>query len=135
MSSLNGLRQLISLAMRDDEESITITRDMAQLIVIESEKHRGYALALENKLSFNTIGGNEVNDSTYQDKLDDDHAKDLAVEIIVKQLEGGETVRGGSVKYTLDDFYDSDFMDIGLYAESIADRVLKYWAQCKQSGE
>jgi len=134
MSSLNGLRQLISLAMRDDEESITITRDMAKLIVIESEKHRGYADALEKKLNI-IVGGKEVNASEYQVEKDDDHAKDLAVNIIVKQLEDGETVQGGSVKYTLYDFYDSDFMDIGLFAESIADNVLIYWAQIKESGE
>jgi len=134
MSSLNGLRQMISIAMRDDEDSITITRDMAKLIVIESEKHRGYADALEKKL--NTLaGGKSVDASEYQDKLDDEHAKDLAVDIIVKWLEDGLTVHGGSVEYTVDDFYDSDFMDIGLYAESIADNVLEYWAQCKESGE
>ena len=134
MSSLQGLRQMISLAMRDDEESITITREMAQLIVIESEKHRGYVLALEKKLNI-IVGGKEVNASEYQVKKDDDHARDLAVNIIVGRLEDGETVQGGSVKYTVDDFYDSDFMDIGLFAESIADNVLEYWAQCKESGE
>ena len=134
MSSLQGLRQMISLAMRDNEESITITREMAQLVVIESEKHRGYVLALEKKLNI-IVGGKEVNESSYQDKLDEEYAKDLAVEIILTQLQNGETVQGGSVKYTLDDFYDSDFMDIGLFAESIADNVLEYWTQCKESGE
>ena len=134
MSSLQGLRQIISLAMRDDEESITITREMAQLIVIESEKHRGYVDVLEKKLNI-IAGGKEVNESSYQDKLDEEYAKDLAVDIIVKWLEDGLTVHGGSVEYTVDDFYDSDFMDIGLYAESIADNVLMYWTQCKESGE
>jgi len=134
MSSLNGLREMISIAMRDDEESITITRDMAKLIVIESEKHRGYSIALEKKLN-TIVGVKSVNASEYQVNKDDDHAKDLAVNIIVKWLEDGLTVHGGSVEYTVDDFYDSDFMDIGLFAESIADNVLEYWAQYKESGE
>ena len=134
MSSLQGLRQLIAIAMRDDQESITMTREMAQLIVIESEKHRGYSIALEKKLNI-IVGGKEVNEPSYQDKLDDEHAKDLAVDIIVKRLEDGETVQGYGVKYTIGTFYSSEHKDIGLFAESIADNVLMHWAQCKESGE
>ena len=40
MSNLNGLRQLISLAMRDGHKTVTIPLDNASMIVVEYEKHR-----------------------------------------------------------------------------------------------
>ena len=40
MSNLNGLRQLISLAMRDGDKEVTIPLDNASMIVVEYEKHR-----------------------------------------------------------------------------------------------
>jgi len=76
-----------------------------------------------------------MNEHAYQDKMDDKHAKDLAVEIIVKQLEDGEVVRGYEDFYMMQDFNESEFDDIGLYSESIADDVLKQWTQVKESGE
>ena len=39
-SNLNGLRQLISLAMRDGHKTVTIPLDTASMIVVEYEKHR-----------------------------------------------------------------------------------------------
>ena len=37
MSNLNGLRQLISLAMRDGHKTVTIPLDNASMIVVEYE--------------------------------------------------------------------------------------------------
>jgi len=76
-----------------------------------------------------------MNEHVYHDIMDDKHAKDLAVNIIVKRLEDGELVRGYETFYMMQDFEESEFNDIGLFAESIADDVLKQWVQVEESGE
>lgn len=40
MKNLNSLRQLISLAMSKGERTVTISTEMASMIVVEYEKHR-----------------------------------------------------------------------------------------------
>ena len=50
MSNLNGLRRLISLAMRDGHKTVTIQLDTASMIVVECEKHRVAASKLKDKL-------------------------------------------------------------------------------------
>jgi len=76
-----------------------------------------------------------MNERDFRNMQDDKHAMDLAVEIIVKSLEAGDVVLGGFSSYIYHDFMVSDFDDIGEYAEDIAQEVLQYWAQCKESGE
>jgi len=50
MSNLNGLRQLISLAMRDGHKTVNIPLETASMIVVEYEKHRVSASKLKGEL-------------------------------------------------------------------------------------
>jgi len=76
-----------------------------------------------------------MNERDFRNMQDDEHAMDLAVELIVVRLEAGEVVQSEDSSYTYHDFMASDFEDVGEYAEDIAQEVLQYWAQCKESGE
>jgi len=76
-----------------------------------------------------------MTENDYQDMLDQEHAMDLAVEIIVERLEAGDVVQSEDSSYTYHDFMASDFDDIGEFAEDIAQEVLQYWTQIKESGE
>jgi len=76
-----------------------------------------------------------MNERDFRNMQDQEHAMDLAVEIIVERLEAGEVVQSEDSSFTYHDFMASDFDDIGEFAEDIAQEVLQYWAQIKESGE
>jgi len=76
-----------------------------------------------------------MNERDFRNMQDDEHAMDLAVDIIVERLEEGDVVQSSDANYTYADFLSSGFYDIDEYAEDIAQKVLQYWAMCKESGE
>ena len=65
-----------------------------------------------------------MNDRELRDFQDQEHAIDLAVEIIVERLEAGEVVQSENSSYTYHDFMASEFDDIGEFSEDIAQEVL-----------
>lgn len=80
-----------------------------------------------------------MTEQEYQELQDNEHALDLAVDIIQTRLDNGEEVIGDGVVYTIDDTLCSPYRyskdPVNTLAQAIAPEILKYWAQIKESGE
>ena len=80
-----------------------------------------------------------MTENEYQDQLDEEHALDLAVDIIQTRLDNGEEIVGDGVIYTADDSLCDPYRycqdPINTLAQAIAPEILKHWSQTKESGE